>query len=306
MDFQLRKVKSRRAQRVRRMLCAGLVVWGILGLVGLFTVLGWLLSAVTGRGDRAYGRGVGVSAEAGKRPGAGSGKAEGEDGSGEESSAEADADGDATERYQFSGEERAECQRLYRENQKLLVLVNKETELDEDFDPSLRSICSGRLQASDWLYRDLVDMLAAASDAGYSYWIASAHRSRLRQQALIDEDVQTFMGQGMSYSQALEKTLTETMPAGHSEHETGLALDILCSGNERMDVSQEGEPGNRWMAEHCAEYGFILRYPKEKEEITGIAYEPWHFRYVGREAAEFIMERGITLEEFHGILSSGS
>ena len=95
-----------------------------------------------------------------------------------------------------------------------------------------------------------------------------------------------------------------TLPAGHSEHETGLSLDILCSGNTQMDLTQANEPGNRWLVEHCAEYGFILRYPKDKENITGIAFEPWHFRYVGKEAAQFMSSRGLTLEEFFIILKN--
>jgi D-alanyl-D-alanine carboxypeptidase len=65
-----------------------------------------------------------------------------------------------------------------------------------------------------------------------------------------------------------------------------------------MDVSQADEPGNQWLMQHCQEYGFILRYPEDKVSVTEIDYEPWHFRYVGKEAAQYIMEHGLTLEEF--------
>ena len=102
----------------------------------------------------------------------------------------------------------------------------------------------------------------------------------------------------MSYEEALQETYRQVMPAGYSEHETGLALDILVSGNSNMDNTQEVFPGNQWLRAHCAEYGFILRYPKEKEEITGIDYEPWHFRYVGKEAARYLTKYDLTLEEF--------
>ncbi len=194
---------------------------------------------------------------------------------------------------------RRRCKELYDEYSTLLVLVNREHELEEgSYEGSLRSICNGRLQASDYLYEDLVDMLAAAKEAGYQYWIASAYRSRARQQELVDEDVSRYMTQDMSYAEALEKTHEQTMPAGKSEHETGLALDMLCSENVNMDISQAQEPGNRWLTEHAYEYGFILRYPEDKEDITGISYEPWHFRYVGKAAAEFLHEQGWTLEEF--------
>ena len=89
------------------------------------------------------------------------------------------------------------------------------------------------------------------------------------------------------------------MPAGCSEPQTGLALDILCSGNTSMDVSQMDEPGNQWLRKNCYKYGFILRYPENKSAVTGINFEPWHFRYVGKAAAKYIMKNHITLEEFY-------
>ena len=106
------------------------------------------------------------------------------------------------------------------------------------------------------------------------------------------------MEKGMSYEQALKETYKETMPAGHSEHETGLALDILCSGNMARDRSQETEPGNLWLRENSWRYGFILRYPENKKSLTGINYEPWHFRSVGKKAAAYMHSHNLTLEEF--------
>ncbi len=197
----------------------------------------------------------------------------------------------------------AECRELYEGNEKLLVLVNRDRASEEGtYENNLRNICNGRLQASKDLYDDLVALLAAAAEEGHEYWIASAYRSRERQQELVDEDVARYMAQGMSRQQALEKTYEQTMPAGKSEHETGLALDILCSENLNMDASQAEEPGNKWLAEHAHEYGFILRYPADKEDVTGILYEPWHFRYVGKEAATFLWENELTLEEFWELL----
>ena len=197
---------------------------------------------------------------------------------------------------------RQECQELYARQEALLVLVNKEHELPVSYEVGLRSICEGRLQASDILYEDLCAMLKAGREAGFQYWIASAHRDRAYQQGLVDEDVEKYMAKGYSYEAALEKTYEYTMPAGKSEHETGLALDILCSTNTMMDESQKGEPGNQWLAAHCHEYGFILRYPEDGESVTNIRYEPWHFRYVGREAASYLKEKGWTLEEFYAAL----
>ncbi len=88
---------------------------------------------------------------------------------------------------------------------------------------------------------------------------------------------------------------------GSSEHQSGFCADILnkkWAGLDRMTQDFENEPEAYWMKENCANYGFILRYPKDKEEVTGIAYEPWHFRYVGRDIAGYIMAKGLSLEEF--------
>lgn len=195
-------------------------------------------------------------------------------------------------------EQEQKVRNIYKKNKKNLILVNADYALQESYDASLRKICNGRLQASTRLYSSLVDMLAAASDEGYNYFIASAWRSREKQQKLVDEDVRKGMAKGLSYKTALKETYKETMPAGHSEHETGLALDILCKGNPNMDISQAKEPANIWLRKNCWRYGFILRYPKGKKKITGINYEPWHFRYVGKEAAAYMHQQNMTLEEF--------
>lgn len=188
--------------------------------------------------------------------------------------------------------------KIYEKNKDALILVNARYGLDESYDARLRTICNGRLQASKRIYKSLSKMLEAAGEQGFHYWIASAWRNREKQQQLIDEDTTRLVKKGASRKEALIETYRETMPAGHSEHETGLALDVLCTGNTNMDVSQDKEPGNHWLQKNCHRYGFILRYPKDKEDITGINYEPWHFRYVGREAATYMKKHNLTLEEF--------
>ncbi len=195
-----------------------------------------------------------------------------------------------------------EARGIYQNGQALLVLVNKERELFSDYDANLSYICNKRLQASADLKEDLTKMLSGGKKAGYTFWIASAWRSSKRQQKLLEAEVTKNIKKGMSSEAALNKSMETVMPAGHSEHETGLALDILCSDNLKMDETQETAGGNIWLREHCAEYGFVLRYPKEKAEITNIAYEPWHFRYVGRDAAVFMTQNNLTLEEFYDLL----
>lgn len=211
--------------------------------------------------------------------------------------AQQDVDGDG-KTSQKAGKWEKKAQEIYEGNKKILVLVNASHELSQDYDPKLRTICNGRLQASGRLKDALVDMLQEASEEGYQFWIASAWRSREKQQKLVDDDVQEAMRKGMSYEEALQETYKETMPAGYSEHETGLALDILCAGNTVLNKEQEKEPGNRWLRKNSWRYGFILRYPSEKEKVTGIRYEPWHFRYVGKKAAAYMHKYDLTLEEF--------
>lgn len=274
------KKKQKQAWK-RKQLKRLILLWGMLGIVGLVTVIymvgNWMAEVFVGNakeGEKIQSDGIMWESESGI--------------------------------LHVMSEDvglRQECQALYEENKELLILVNKEHALEDvSYENNLRQICNGRLQASKVLYSDLVDLLAAAGEEGYQYWIASAYRSKERQQELVDEDVARYMAQGMSRQEALAKTYEQTMPAGKSEHETGLALDILCSENLNMDETQAEEPGNKWLVEHAHEYGFVLRYPAGKEEITGIFYEPWHFRYVGKEVAVFLRENELTLEEFWEIL----
>ena len=104
----------------------------------------------------------------------------------------------------------------------------------------------------------------------------------------------------MGEEEARKDALMTVAPAHYSEHETGLAVDIVSVANQRLDETQEDTAANRWLRENCADYGFILRYPRGKEDVTGFSYESWHFRYVGKAAAKEIMQRGITLEEYLG------
>ena len=82
------------------------------------------------------------------------------------------------------------------------------------------------------------------------------------------------------------------------EHQAGLAVDIVYQSYQLLDKKREDMPVQQWLMTHCAEYGFILRYPPEKSEVTGIGYEPWHYRYVGLDASGEIAEQSIYLEEY--------
>lgn len=181
----------------------------------------------------------------------------------------------------------------------LLVLVNKEHELPTDYQVQLHWLNNGSCAVAEEMYDALKEMLTDGSTQGREFVVASGYRSREKQRELLDEDIMAAMqNEGFSWQEAYEQEIQETMPPGYSEHETGLAVDIVSLDYQILDEQQEYTEENQWLRENCSKYGFILRYPKGAEAITGVSYEAWHFRYVGEEAAEEIMERGITLEEY--------
>lgn len=181
----------------------------------------------------------------------------------------------------------------------LLMLVNKDHGIPEGYRVNLHWLENGTSAVAEEMYGPLSEMLSDGADAGGKFVVASAYRSREYQRQLLEEDVRSAMEQdGLTWQEAYDRESRETMPAGYSEHETGLAADIVSLDYQLLDSGQEDTFENRWLREHCSEYGFILRYPNGKERITGIDYEPWHFRYVGKEPAREIMSRGITLEEY--------
>lgn len=194
-----------------------------------------------------------------------------------------------------------EAKKIYKNNKELLVLANKQVALAEDYSFEKHTLNNG-LVIDENCYIDLYRMLKACNDAGFHYNILSAYRTREEQQGIIDRNVQQFVDQGMNQDEAYEKTIETVQLVGHSEHETGLALDIVEEGEYSLYEELESNPTVKWFNENCVKYGFILRYPKGKDAITEISYEPWHFRYVGEDAAKFITKNKLTLEEFYDLL----
>ena len=119
-----------------------------------------------------------------------------------------------------------------------------------------------------------------------------------QQREVFNTTMQDWIVQGYGPMDAYDETKKSVAVPGTSEHATGLAVDIIASDYEELDEAQGDTPEQKWLMEHWAEYGFILRYPPEKADVTGIIYEPWHYRYVGKEAAKEITEKGLTLEEY--------
>lgn len=189
----------------------------------------------------------------------------------------------------------AVSEKLQREH---ILLVNKDHPLDESYKPNLSHMNNYGVDVDSSIYKPLNDMLEAGEQEGLIFWIASAYRSTERQRELLDEDIEALVNRGYSYSEAYEEVVRETMPVGCSEHATGLAVDIVAKDYQILDEKQGRTEEIKWLQKNCSHYGFILRYPEGKEDITKVDYESWHFRYVGVDAAEAIMSQGITLEEY--------
>ncbi len=178
-----------------------------------------------------------------------------------------------------------------------LVLINKQHPIPEGYHFELVTI-KGCMQCDGRIKEDLLAMLQGAKDDGVNLVIRSPYRDMSRQEYLFNRKIKVYMQNGMSYMEAY-KTVSQTVTVpGASEHQIGLAIDITSDNYAALDAGFGDTQAGEWLAKYGCEYGFILRYPLGKEYITGIEYEPWHFRYVGKEAAEIIMEKGITLEEF--------
>ena len=185
-----------------------------------------------------------------------------------------------------------------------LKLANDWNTLPGDYDQSFTAVeygngLSGKLFDSRAV-EALREMLAAGNAENPSLKLqpVSCYRSVALQRSLYQRQVNKYLGQGYSQARAEEIAATVVKRPGQSEHNTGLAADLGGSGDYSLEESFENTAAFRWLVENCAEYGFILRFPKGKEAITGVIYEPWHYRYVGKEAAKEIMEKGICLEEY--------
>ena len=188
-------------------------------------------------------------------------------------------------------------------------LVNKSMFLDKTYTPDnlvdmkrLKLDAEGnntnggvRMVDSSWqLQKDCASALVALCDAaraeGHELYLKSAYRSYYKQAVMYENRIKKY-----GYDDGWV-----TKP-GASDHQTGLGCDVVPKTwtDRGMNEDMAQEPETQWMAEHCAEFGFILRYPEDKEDVTAINYEPWHLRYVGIPAATYIMENGLCLEEFY-------
>ena len=178
-----------------------------------------------------------------------------------------------------------------------MVLANRSSVLPGDFTVA-ETATVGEAVIDARIAEALRQMVNDAAAAGVKLKPTNGYRSIARQQELWDTRVKTLMEGGLSQADAETKAIDYTSAPGTSDHNTGLGLDIVSEDHPAKDAGFAETAAAQWLAEHAADYGFILRYPSDKTEATGMDYEPWHYRYVGSEQAHKIKESGLCLEEY--------
>ena len=173
-----------------------------------------------------------------------------------------------------------------------LIRVNRENYIPADYEVQLTELSNGK-KVDSRIYPELQEMFNAARAQGYGLFVREGYRTQEEQQQLMNEKIEAYENEGKSKSEA--KKLAEQWVAipGTSEHQLGIAVDI----NADITKSSRDDVYN-WLEENAHTYGFIKRYPSNKTDITGVINEPWHYRYVGKEAASAIYSQGICLEEY--------
>ena len=169
-----------------------------------------------------------------------------------------------------------------------LLLVNKQHPIPEDYEVKL-GVIKGSMKCDERIIPELTEMMQDAKKDGITLVVCSPYRDMSRQDMLFNRKIKNYGDFYIRKEQGIP---------GASEHQIGLALDIISNTYTALEEGFADTAAGKWLAAHCQDYGFILRYPKGKEEITGIEFEPWHFRYVGKDAAAIIMKKNLTLEEF--------
>jgi len=173
-----------------------------------------------------------------------------------------------------------------------LILVNKDYKIPSGYDPELTELSNGQ-KVDSRIYPQLQKMFDDARAAGLELFVREGYRTTQEQQKIMDEKIEEYRAEGYSHSEAKELAEKYVAIPGTSEHQLGLSVDI------NADTSKcSSDAVYAWLAENAYKYGFIKRYPSEKVEITGINNEPWHYRYVGTEAAAQMQESGLCLEEY--------
>lgn len=186
-----------------------------------------------------------------------------------------------------------------------MILVSRTHPITEDY-PVETKECGSATAINKTLQTEAADaflaMQAAAAKDGVDVRMQSGYRSVSYQKKLYDNKTQYYRDKGLSEAAAREKAATIVNPPGCSEHNCGLAADLNSPEHTTLDTGFADTAAFRWLCENAEQYGFILRYPREAESVTGITYEPWHWRYVGAENAALLNQSGLCLEDAVAVL----
>lgn len=177
-----------------------------------------------------------------------------------------------------------------------MTLVNSSYRIPDDYEPDLVYVCGSGERLDRKVAEHYEEMYNAAQKEGINLAPCSGYRSYELQERNYNNKVSFYESQGYSNKDAKVKAATIIMPPGSSEHNLGYAMDIVC-----VDEWFEDTAEFKWLTENAADYGFIMRYPKDKQDITKVIYEPWHWRYVGVELAKELKDSGLVLEEYMGV-----
>lgn len=195
---------------------------------------------------------------------------------------------------QYSGPGKKEKSFVQSEDWRL-VLVNRDHPLEEDFDGELTELRYGQ-SVDSRIYPDLQAMFDEMRAAGLDPRVVQGYRTSEEQKERLDNKISEYMGYGKTREEAWQLAVQWEAEPGTSEHETGLCVDISSDSGDNESANAVWE----WMDENCSRFGFIKRYPNNKSSVTGVKGEPWHYRYVGPEAAQEITAGNTTLEEYLG------
>ena len=178
-----------------------------------------------------------------------------------------------------------------------LILINKKHEVPSDYEVNLSNIEDGH-RVDSRIAESLKNMLKDARLHDVDPLICSSYRTNAQQQQLFNNKIDQYINYGYNEDSARELASYWVTNPGTSEHEIGLAVDIISKSYQELNKAQEETEVQKWLKENSYKYGFALRYPPDKSEITMINYEPWHYRYVGFESAKYMKEHDMCLEEY--------
>ena len=279
-----RKKEIRRNRIIFAILCLALlalIVFGMVKLVGLFT---------KDKDSSSGSTSISVSGDSTSEPASGS--ESGSTSSPESGSASTSEPAPATGTAATTGGGDADW---------LLTLVNNNVKLPDGWEDTLETKVADSSTGKELatVAADaFINMKNAAAAEGVDLMLCSGYRSVEYQQSLFDAEKQKWLDKGNSEEEAYNQAKTVVAVPGYSEHNSGLAADIVTPKHQNLDEAFGKTDAAKWLFEHAPEYGFILRYPENKQAITGIIYEPWHYRYVGVENAKAITASGLCLEEY--------